>query len=624
MSNTSDASLIKQLNFGHDSAEDEPQFLQRVFVPTSFFERIKLGQKRLVLGRKGAGKTAVCLRLYEDLSKQNATISLITPRDLSKFKMLMLEKASVNRNEWALMSWKYTFLIELSIYVVNAAREKYGSNYLVWPEDARHVRKFLADNLNNHSGWLDTTFKIMSSIRSVELPLLKVKTELAPTSSETSFTDILDESTSFILASAKSLIENPIYILVDKVDEIWEPGEESKSLIIGLLRASKELNELGSSIKVIIFLRSDIFDSLEFHDSDKFHSIEERVTWDRNDLKKLVTSRARASTGLEVGRLAYDKIWFSFFPAEIEDEDSFEYLLKHTFLRPRDLIQLCNLCRDRAQDRDHPRIEEWDIREALSRYSEWKLRDLRDEYKVQYPFLQKLFLGMFYGNSFRFTRGELTKRFEPIKAGLIKEFGDDYFEPLDNLLQVLYNIGFLGATIQDKTFYTFLDDKVITAYVHEFEIHPVFRLSLSMNSGKEQKTYAGPFNSETVRMAQSYISNENYGVSVAGTVIARGSNDIVAGSDRGRGAKRLDFERTYQLVENLKLPDDEKEEIVDLIKRLAAEVGKGEQADVQRIERWLRFLQELSPEMQRMVTAQLLDENYPVPASIRAVALKTR
>jgi len=71
---------IDRLDFGKESAESEQQFLQRVFLPAPFFDRIRRGQKQLVLGRKGAGKTAVCLRLFDDLNRRGARASLITPR----------------------------------------------------------------------------------------------------------------------------------------------------------------------------------------------------------------------------------------------------------------------------------------------------------------------------------------------------------------------------------------------------------------------------------------------------------------------------------------------------------------------------------------------------------------
>jgi len=58
---------------------------------TAVFDRIKTGKKHLVLGRKGAGKTAVCIKLYDYLDSLGAKVSLhclcVTVRDTSDVSM---------------------------------------------------------------------------------------------------------------------------------------------------------------------------------------------------------------------------------------------------------------------------------------------------------------------------------------------------------------------------------------------------------------------------------------------------------------------------------------------------------------------------------------------------------
>ncbi|MGH3377760.1 MAG: hypothetical protein ACRDP6_23805 [Actinoallomurus sp.] len=44
-------------------------------------------------------------------------------------------------------------------------------------------------------------------------------------------------------------------------------------------------------------------------------------------------------------------------------------------MRPRDVIHLCNLCCDTAENNGHPVITEADVSEAVEQYSQWKLED---------------------------------------------------------------------------------------------------------------------------------------------------------------------------------------------------------------------------------------------------------
>ena len=164
-----DTTLIDKLDFGRDSAETEQEFLQKVFLPTAVFKRVKEGRKQIILGRKGSGKTAICLRFFDDLKQQGEQVSLITPRDLSAYKMSLMAKGSVNPAESALLAWKYVFLVEIGKYIMGTAREKWGEKHVSWPESAQDVRKFLANNVNNQANWIDKVFKIARSVKKVGL-----------------------------------------------------------------------------------------------------------------------------------------------------------------------------------------------------------------------------------------------------------------------------------------------------------------------------------------------------------------------------------------------------------------------------------------------------------------------
>ncbi|MCI0625148.1 MAG: hypothetical protein L0387_26480 [Acidobacteria bacterium] len=485
--------IIDKLDFGKESAESEHKFLDKVFLQTAVFQRIRNGERNLVLGRKGSGKTAVCLRLYKELEQKGSRVSLITPRDLSRFRVSLLEKGSLNSAESSLLSWKLVFFVELGSYILGEATAKYGANYLTWPENIRKVRGFLVENSSQHANWIDKTFNIIRGIKKIGIASFETEVDPSAISHQVvDFTEKLDDITDDLYSALTTLTIDSIEIMVDKVDELWEPGPESRRLVVGLLRASKELNDQSLPVKVTVFLRSDIYDSLQFHDSDKFHSSEERIIWDKFDLKSLIALRARASTGISTRRDATDKIWTTFFPDQVEGEESFEYLLTYTLMRPRDLIQLCKLCRDKAQNHRHSTITAGDIREALPQYSKWKLGDIRDEYVVQYPFLERVLLGLFQYAKPRLTTDDIAKRLDVVKPHLVKEYESFYFDPISNLLQILYNVGFLGAIHEGKTLYSSRGDNVVISYVQEFKIHPAFRPALDVQDNREAELRSSP------------------------------------------------------------------------------------------------------------------------------------
>ena len=79
---------------------------------------------------------------------------------------------------------------------------------------------------------------------------------------------------------------------------------------------------------------------LQFQDRDKFRGDEMRIDWNTGNLKKLALARARVSTGQD---LSENELWTHLSPESISGEPCDTHLLKHTLMRPRDLIQLCNL-----------------------------------------------------------------------------------------------------------------------------------------------------------------------------------------------------------------------------------------------------------------------------------------
>lgn len=360
---------IKNLDFGQDSAESEIQNLQYIFLYVPFYERMKDIRKWLVIGRKGSGKTAACLTFFRQLQQEN-NVTLLTPKSLSAAKSVLLDKASINHQEAALQKWKFVFLIELSRYLILSAQEQFGKNYLSWEEPLKKIRSFLIEHDDSKANQLDKAIKFVRSINKFAISAFKVEGSIEVekiSGGAVALSDDLDQLFPIIQQACILLKEKPLYILVDQVDDLWDSTKEGQDLIVGLLRAAKETNDgLNPLSKVIVFLRADIFSYLRFHDSDKYRSHMEMISWDSINLKKLIALRIRQSTSLKGD---VDSLWTSVFAKRIADTDSFEYLIKRTLMRPRDLIQLCNICRDKARDRNGDIITGQDIADALRNVS---------------------------------------------------------------------------------------------------------------------------------------------------------------------------------------------------------------------------------------------------------------
>ena len=269
-----------------------------------------------------------------------------------------------------------------------------------------------------------------------------------------------------------------IFLLIDKVDEVWDDTEESKLTVSGLLRATHTLNEFLPNVKTMVFLRSDMFDVLKFHDIDKFNSLSERINWSEADLKQLIENRARISTGMKSIQ-AQQGVWAQVFDENVKSQSSFEYIIGRTLRRPRETIQFCNKALRIAQDSKHEKILSDDILAAEIEYSTEKTRDLASEFLVQYPYLEGLF-SLFQGFQASFTKEEFELRYKEAQPRLEKLYLDLQSLSSDGIAQILYNIGFLGAEIDGSSVFCYNIPNLTLPQRDKYVIHLAFHSALGI------------------------------------------------------------------------------------------------------------------------------------------------
>ncbi len=269
--------------------------------------------------------------------------------------------------------------------------------------------------------------------------------------------------------------------MVDQLELVWSAETDSNSMVIGLLLAAKHAASLyGSAVRVLLFLRADIYDSLHFGEGDKFRGDELRITWTEQALRDLALARARASAGAD---LTSETLWGELFPAAVEGEETATYLFRRCLPRPRDAIQFLNLCQETASlihGRD--RITEADVVQAGRQFSDWKLKDLALEYLVAHPFLKHLF-PLFQNTGYVVTRAVLATRFQAAAESLHRLF-PAYADALTvpGVVDVLYAVGFLGVRRGNDVVFAGGDDLPAQFHETEFHVHPCFRAALGATS----------------------------------------------------------------------------------------------------------------------------------------------
>ncbi len=485
----------------------------KVFLKTGLYNRIKADQSELVIGRKGAGKSATCLILKNAFENEGMKVALLTPESLSQQKIQALKINSINREELYLQAWKYVLLVKVTFEFIELFDKLKIPELHKLNDDLKAVRNFLkkqGEVENDFGSNLSGLFKIFSKV-SFSFAGFEGAAESQKVESEI---DLMDSLTKFEVKLKKLLgylDSTKIVILIDKVDEVWNDTEESKLMIGGLLRATHILNETLPMTKIMVFLRSDIFDVLKFHDIDKLNSLSERLSWSEGDLKQLIENRVKISTNIDSIE-KNDKIWEQVFDISVGSQDSFKYIMSRTLRRPRETIQFCNRALRIAQDRQHTKITEDDILTAEIQYSAEKLRDLASEYLVQYPYLDILF-GLFQGFKQSLDKNEFELRYQEAKNRMERIHRTLQSLNVDGIIQILYNIGFLGAIVDSAYVFFYNLPNLTLPQQKMYVVHPAFHSALGI---QERIVALNDF--QTVNISGKYIvgNNNQAGIIIGG------------------------------------------------------------------------------------------------------------
>ncbi|MGW7256914.1 P-loop ATPase, Sll1717 family [Streptomyces sp. NPDC054834] len=490
-----DGPLLAHLHFGREDAERDVTdglLLRGGFLPNAAYRAAVDGRKMLIIGRKGAGKSAICMQLMAD-GGDHAGKVLVTPDETAGEEIRRFELQGLPGDSARALMWRYVFAVHAARHLVAHAKDAHGRR----SDSVTALAKFLKQNGELAGDRLGA--RLARSARGLQTSLsleafgVKAGLDLAQAPSEgdhaTRQLDIVEQGV------AKAFTElgcagghPPVLLMVDQLELVWSAETDSNSMVIGLLLAAKHAASLYKrSVRILLFLRADIYDSLLFGEGDKFHGDELRIVWTQSALRDLALARARASVGPV---LTSEQLWREIFPPTVENEETPAYLFRRCLPRPRDAIQFLNLCQETAwliHGRD--RITEADVLQAARQFSAWKLKDLSLEYLVAHPFLKHLF-PLFQNDGYVVSRAALQGRFEAAAAslhGLFPAYADAL--TLSGVIDVLYGVGFLGVRRGNDVVFAGEDDLPVQPHETEFHIHPCFRAALGATRAVALRRY---------------------------------------------------------------------------------------------------------------------------------------
>lgn len=417
------AEEVRRLDFGDHVAERESDQLSRYFIRTSDYEVVARARTALIVGRKGAGKTAAMTAALRELRRERSRMVVeISPPIYDFEAVIALFERYVGRSErlhLAAALWRYLLLAEIVVseYTRVLADESVRPHALRG-DDHEFRRAVEASGIHESS--------FAGRLENAVEGLLE---ESADPSSRAGAADRLTERLyGGRIRELRDLLRGAldgrdVTILIDNLDKAWQPGAnlERQALFLFALLAlvpelERELQGRGRAerrprVGAVIFLRSDIFGRVRAHARERDKLPVHYLAWAAPEALLRVIER-RYESAVEYERSG-DRVWEEVFPERVRAVPTPQYLVRRVLPRPRDLVFLCNAALESAVNRSSARVEVQDVFDGEQRYSAHAVDTVLVEAGAERGAVEQALYALMGGEGPIFARSQVCERVRP-------------------------------------------------------------------------------------------------------------------------------------------------------------------------------------------------------------------
>lgn len=440
-------SFLERLNLGASAAENELQDLQNYYIETDEYRRSLRGEVRIVTGRKGAGKTALFVNLRNKLraDKSNVIVDLKPEGfQLIKFRERVLDYLEEGTKEHTITAfWEYLLLLEICYKLLekdeqvhmrdNRLYEPYRKLAEAYKEDEyvsegdfsermlkltqRIADDFKSSDSNQHSPQFLGTSQITELLYKHDLPTLRNRV-----------VEYLE-------------YKNELWLLFDNLDKGWPANGVTpedvlalRCLIDAMAKTENDMRRRGITCHGTVFIRNDVYELLIATTPDRGKTTNITLDWTDPELLRELLRRRFVYTEKDLDNAtSFDDIWRQIAVTHIQGEETSQYLIDRSLMRPRAIIDLVRFCRSHAVNLGHERIEIADIEHGEETFSGTLLNNIDFEIQDILPDVPNLL--------YEFIESEEVVSGQAIETILAKSVGKTNVE---KILRLLLWYGFIG------------------------------------------------------------------------------------------------------------------------------------------------------------------------------------
>ena len=477
---------LEKIDLGDLAAENEIRALDSYFVPTAQYQQTKAGHARLVVGRKGSGKTALFYALRSTFRPIKSHLVLdLKPEghQFIKLREAVLSRLAGGVQQHILTAfWNYLLVMELAHQIVHHDGNLPYRDYRL-KKSFDQIVHYYGENRDTEQG--DFSERLLKLVDEIA----KKEKELGSLQTTGDITKLIHAKPIKELNNAigeyLSLTNRDVWMLFDNLDKGWPiKGVQQEDILLlrSLLEATRKLQRQFESREIdlfsVVFIRNDIYQHLILEPAERGKETAAMLDWNDAELfKDIIGRRIAQSTRLST---SFEQIWGTFFTPHVKSEDSFQFILNRTLMRPREVLRFVRESISTAINRKHEKVTEQDILDAERSYSADALVDIGLEMKDVKPGYD-IVPYAFIGARIILSRTEVEQK---LREATIAD-GE-----VEQVVDLLLWFGVLGVYVSDdEERYSYQyehDPKRMLAGVKNYAycIHPAFRVALGCSDGR--------------------------------------------------------------------------------------------------------------------------------------------
>ena len=268
---------LEKIDLGDLAAENEIGALRNYFVPTAQYNDAKRGHARLVVGRKGSGKTAIFYGIRHTYRDSDHLMLDMKPEghQFVKLREAILRQLSPGLRQHVLTAfWDYLLLTEMAYKIIKDEERFVYSDMRRKEAYDQIVAAFGDGKSDEEADFSERLLKLVDKIlaRHKEIPTISSTAQVTQLIYEKDIRVLSEALSNYLLISRKE----DVWMLVDNLDKGWPvtlATTEDILIIRCLLEATRKIqrqfDKRNVDFQMVVFIRNDIYQHLILDPADR-------------------------------------------------------------------------------------------------------------------------------------------------------------------------------------------------------------------------------------------------------------------------------------------------------------------------------------------------------------------